>query len=364
MSEDDLLCSCNLDPEIRKSSMRFSFKVWSMALAVSGILLTQAWCTAKAPNPGAQVFGKIPATLAKNWDTSWRETSLSERIRPIDPIGIAYVAKWNELDGFDEKPQPAELTPERRAALIKELENLPPYVKKFLEGNIAAIFTTRELGGSAMAGVAYNDSMQPEFGFLFLDTEMFETPANEWITAKEQTLFAPEAGKTFSIQIEEPGSNTSAAGMRFILLHELGHVASQLSHTMPPFTEEHLSLNSHFAKLSWTTPVVTRFDAEFPERGRVKFYRRPPPFPMSAAKDIYAKLAKTDLPTLYACVDPHEDFAETFALYIHTVLMKKPYTVRLIDSSGEQVLARDRILLQALQKKRETIQGLLNNGWN
>lgn len=337
------------------------FSTWPYVLCV--ILLSQTGCNQdKKPNPGAQVFGKIPATLAKNWDPSWRKTSLSDRIRPIDSNGIAYVAKWNEVDGFEEKPRPAELSSDQRAGLIRELEALPPSVKRMLEKDIAAIFTTRDLGGSAMAGAAYNDLMEPEFGFLFLDTEMFQKPANEWITAKEQTLFETDPDKTLNIQIEAPGTNTTTAGMRFILMHELGHVASQLSRTMPSFTEQYLSLDSDFAKLSWETPLKTRFDSEFPERDRLRFYRKPPPFSLSAAKEIYANLARTDLATLYSCVDPHEDFAEVFALYIHTVLMKKPYVVRISDPSGEQLLARDRILLPALQKKREAIERLLLMG--
>lgn len=325
------------------------------------ILLVEAIasCGPRKPNPGTQVFGKIPATMAKNWDSSWRSARLADRIRPIDPNGIAYVAKWNELDGFEEKPSPATLDPASRSALVGELENLPEPVRSYLDKNVAAIFTTRELGGSAMAGLAYSDSGKPEFGFLFVDIDMFQKPANEWITAKEHTLFSDVPGKTFRIQIEEPASNTTTAGMRFILLHELGHIASQLTQTMPPFTETFLSLDSEFARLSWKSPDETRFDSVFLERAKLKFYRKPPPFSLSAAPDIYAKLDKSDFATLYSCVDPHEDFAEVFALYIHTVLMKKHYTVRFKDETGEHALAQDRILLPVFQKKRQIIANVL-----
>ncbi|MCE9599830.1 MAG: hypothetical protein K8S54_17860 [Spirochaetia bacterium] len=326
-----------------------------VVVAVLGVGFSNCRQEPGKPNPGAQVFGKIPATLSRNWDKAWQTKSLADRIRPIDATGIAYVAKWNELDGFEEKPEPAILDSARRSALIKELETLPPPVRSYIERNVAAIFTTRALGGSAMAGLAYDDSGRPEFGFLIIDIDMFEKPANEWITAKELTLFAPDAKQTFSIQIEDSAANTSTAGMRFILLHELGHIASQLNHTMPPFTETNLSVDSDFAKLSWTSAEMTRFDSQFPERSRIKFYRRPPPFQMNSASAIYDHLGKTDIATLYSCVDPHEDFAETFVLYVHSVLMGKHYIVRLHDSAGEHVLAKDRILLSALAQKRKLV---------
>ena len=41
-------------------------------------------------------------------------------------------------------------------------------------------------------------------------------------------------------------------------------------------------------------------------------------------------LAKSNFPSLYATTMPEEDFAESFAMYVHTVMMRRPWelTVR------------------------------------
>ena len=45
--------------------------------------------------------------------------------------------------------------------------------------------------------------------------------------------------------------------------------------------------------------------------------------------ETYAALEKTNFPTLYAATNPFDDFAESFASYVHTVLMRKPFAVRI-----------------------------------
>jgi len=49
-----------------------------------------------------------------------------------------------------------------------------------------------------------------------------------------------------------------------------------------------------------------------------------------AASDMpaaYASLGKTNFPTLYAATSPGDDFAESFASYVHTVMMKRPWEI-------------------------------------
>jgi len=61
-----------------------------------------------------------------------------------------------------------------------------------------------------------------------------------------------------------------------------------------------------------------------------RFYRfEGAPLPRSATPVVYGLLGETDLPSLYGSIDPHEDFAEAFAIQVHTRLLDRPLRVDL-----------------------------------
>jgi hypothetical protein len=87
----------------------------------------------------------------------------------------------------------------------------------------------------------------------------------------------------------------------------------------------------YFFGLSWTIQdghYASRFDAAFPKRRDVRFY-------FGANLDgadmlpIYESLEKTNFPTLYAATRPGDDFAESFASYVHVAMMSRDHEVRL-----------------------------------
>jgi hypothetical protein len=88
------------------------------------------------------------------------------------------------------------------------------------------------------------------------------------------------------------------------------------------------------APLAGDTPH-SRFDAEWPDRGLLTFYAFDASrFDISGAPPIYGWLRGTNFPTLYAATSPADDFAESFVNYVHVVLDKRPFEVRL--RTGQQ----------------------------
>lgn len=88
-----------------------------------------------------------------------------------------------------------------------------------------------------------------------------------------------------------------------------------------------------FASLSWRfsddrNKYVTLFDNDFKRRTNVVYY-------FGARLDAeemvpsYSMLESTNFPTLYAATRPGADFAESFASFVHTVLMKRPFAIRI-----------------------------------
>jgi hypothetical protein len=45
--------------------------------------------------------------------------------------------------------------------------------------------------------------------------------------------------------------------------------------------------------------------------------------------DAYERLERTNFPTLYAATHPADDFAESLASFVHTVMLKKPFEIRI-----------------------------------
>jgi hypothetical protein len=87
----------------------------------------------------------------------------------------------------------------------------------------------------------------------------------------------------------------------------------------------------YFFDLSWKVEdgrYATRFEADFPKRRDVRFY-------FGAKLDaadmpaIYDALEKTNFPTLYAATHPADDFAESFASFVHVVMLGRDHEVRL-----------------------------------
>ena len=58
----------------------------------------------------------------------------------------------------------------------------------------------------------------------------------------------------------------------------------------------------------------------------------------SQMQAVYTQLAATNFATLYAATSPGDDFAEAFASYIHTVLMRKPLHIDI--RAGDKAVLR------------------------
>ena len=73
---------------------------------------------------------------------------------------------------------------------------------------------------------------------------------------------------------------------------------------------------------------ATRFDAAFPKRRDVRFYFGAK-LDARDMRGVYESLEQTSFPTLYAATHPADDFAESFASYVHVAMMGRDQEVRL-----------------------------------
>jgi hypothetical protein len=156
-------------------------------------------------------------------------------------------------------------------------------------------------------------------------------------------------------------------------LHELGHVVDVVLGVTPIGGGNTQNINDNgFYKLSWTdstpsqsTPLPgdtlhSRFDAEWPDRESLTFYVfDASQFDITGVQPIYEWLRGTNFPTLYASTSSADDFAESFVNYVHVVLDKRPFEVRLRKGKQSEFLLGSCWDSPICASKRATMQRLI-----
>ena len=265
---------------------------------------------------------------------------LEQRIGIAPPDLVEYLNFDNISNGFPERPRAARL----RAGFLRDVQRafaeIPPQVKRLLAPKLAGIYFVENLGGTGYTDQIVDATDKGVAGFIVLDASTLEKrSANAWATWKENTPFAARPGFRLAAKIESQQRNNRTNAIQYILLHELAHVLAINENFHPFWGIEPKDIpatdNYPFFLLSWKIDRAhnqfdTLFDAFFPQRKDVVYYFGAK---LAASEMVatYDNLERTNFATLYAVTRPGDDFAEAFASYVHTVLMKKPFAIRIYN---------------------------------
>jgi hypothetical protein len=276
------------------------------------------------------------------WLRSWRgalQRPLEDRIGPAPPVLLDYLLLDNLHGGFPNRPRPAELSPDFVADSRAALAELPEPVKRLIERKLVGIYIVDDLGGSGYTEQLLDEHAMPVAGLVVLDSSVLRwRGANQWASWKEGTPFKADPRFSLGAEIESAAGDSRKNAIQYILLHELGHVVAIGSDVHPSWRPRPGSVQTAaaypFFALSWqVSPLenryVTRFDAEFPQRRDLVYYFGAR-LPASAMAATYDRLEHTSFPTLYAATNPFDDFAESFANYVHVVLMQRPFWISIL----------------------------------
>lgn len=262
---------------------------------------------------------------------------VEERVGPAPDALVELILYDNLANNFPQRPKagspPADFVADVRAAFA----TIPEPVKKLLGPKFAGLYFVEDLGGTGFTDMYYAGG-EPAGGFIVLDPNvLLQHTANTWASWRDGTPFKPSADDRLEVTIETPPNDTRRNAIQYILLHEIAHVLSVGASFHPnwniPPAEIGSTAGYPFFELSWKiagTPAryETIFDATFPQRRDIVYYFGPR---LAAAQMVatYEGLEKTNLVTLYSGSHPGDDFAEAFANYVHVVMMKKPFEIRL-----------------------------------
>jgi len=261
-----------------------------------------------------------------------------DRIGPAPAALVELIALDNIANAFPNKPRSGKPPPDFVADLRAAFDEMPEPVKKLLLQRFAGIYFVEDLGGTGYTDQYLDEAGKPAGGFIVLDPSvLLHHTANSWASWRDGTPFKPSANERLEETIETKANDNRKNAIQYILLHEIAHVVSIGGRFHPSWNlrpeEIHSTREFPFFELSWTlggTPrrYETIYDATFPQRKDVVYYFGAK-IPGDQMVATYEALEKTNLATLYSASHPGDDFAEAFANYVHVVIMKRPFEIRL-----------------------------------
>jgi hypothetical protein len=278
---------------------------------------------------------KVVRTLAY-----WKDAlaiPLDARIGPAPAPLIEFLELDNIEQGYADKPRAPALTDDFMRDVRAALAGLPEQVRRPLAKKLVGIYLVDAMGSSGWSEEVLDADGRAVAGVIVLDAGVLAAQtANAWATWKENTPFKPRAGYRLEARIEDAAQDNRVQAIQFILLHEMGHVLAMGGdlHPSPNAAPKDLPANPPypFFNLAWSVnrdgKYASRFDAAFTQRREVVYY-------LGAKLDaaqmpaVYTALDATSFATLYGATNPFDDFAEAYVTYVHTVLMGRPYAVRL-----------------------------------
>ena len=223
------------------------------------------------------------------------------------------------------------------------LDSLPSAVKKLVAKKLIGIFPVRNLGTSGYTEKVFDPlSKKPVGGFILLDESFGSMPINKWATKRENMPFK----KNGPIRITARFSNSSNASVvetiRYVLLHELGHILAIGGNFHPPWGHKgDLNLNKYpFLNYSWELngnqiePKLKEVKSFFKN---VSYYRKAK-LNNQKALEVFKILSTQNFPSLYGVISPYEDFADSFASYVHCVVENKPYEVTIKSANKPRLI--------------------------
>ncbi len=276
-----------------------------------------------------------PARTAAFWKGTLTRP-VGERLGAAPPGVVEYLRLDNLLNGYPEKPRASRLSADFVADVRGAIADMPPAVRRVFNDRFAGVWFVDDLGGTGYTEMFLDPRGRAAGGFVVLDAAVLgKFTANGWASWKENTPFKAQPEWRLEARIEPDSQDDRRGAIRYILLHELGHVLSINRGVHPRWDiapkEVPESAQYAFFDLSWTIDrkanrYVSKFDGDFPARKTIVYYLGAK-LGASGAAPAYASLEETNFPTLYAATSPGDDFAESFVSYVHTVLMKRPWEI-------------------------------------
>lgn len=279
------------------------------------------------------------------WWADWRSKPLDERIAMGPPELVSYLRLDVLANRIPLTPYASTADEDMLDELRQAMLDLPANIRRMLDRQLLGLFLVNDFGGTGISDAIRWDRREGA-GFIVLDPKVLRRRiANEWASWKENSPFRDDGEWRIEAIISRDGENLRQRAVQYILLHEIAHVLATRDSVHPAWAGIPMPVAAGrypFFDLSWRWDAalknhVTRFDEAWPDRRKVRYY-----FGAQLAgadmENAYRWLETTSFPSLYAATSPGDDFAESFVTYVHSVLLKRPWEIRI--HHGDRLVMR------------------------
>jgi len=284
----------------------------------------------------ASYFSNPAVRRASFWGSSWQDRPLAERVALLPEDAVA--ALREELASFGGE---STVAPARNAEYVVEdmrdaMASLPASVQRLVSERLIGVFLVENLG--SQGGDTHNlglalevmDLWRQHAGTIILiDRDETDMNANLAIASMEYVPSGDYRGISVQSRLARRGDDDRRTTMRYVLLHELAHLIDYDRGITPSwFSYDDDTRDCGFTCLSWVSPDRHRFSPRIDvamrsiRAGNYEAY-------VQALPDTFKQLSASNFPSLYATTLPEEDFAESFAQYVHAVILGHPWELTL-----------------------------------
>ncbi len=271
--------------------------------------LALAGCVDVEPQVSFAYDPELPSRLVVE-NAAWPEAC--ER-SPSERIGLP--------PALPHEPNPRPVPEDFVVDLAKVIRGLPRPLARLFEQHVCAVVL---MHGSPMTGTLMPLAADGTRSIVLLNVDNLNLSPNAWLTYKESSAFAPAARRSIGGTLAEPGEETRAVLLEFVLVHELGHVFDA---AFP----DHILIDE-FKRISWPrsdaladAPLV-----HYPQRKNLS------PLPDDKLEPYLDLIASGPFASPATVSNAKEDFAESLATYTHTVIRRRPWRLAVLRN-GQQV---------------------------
>lgn len=253
---------------------------------------------------------------------------------------VEFSESWKKNIGLNQK----QVVTDKNKTLTKKfflssINLFPRNLKEYLKRNVNAFIIVENLGVSQFIYKAKNNKY-----IVFLDANLNSFGLNDWYLKREESALNPSKS---SIQLKAYLSynNSNQDTITYLLGQTIALILSDNENLFPKNLEELKDLEDYnFIKASWllkNNGIQSKWNHYFDEINYISYYgRSTKTVNFDKIYEFYQLLDKTDFINLYATSSPLSDFVESFTIYIHSIILGKPFHIEfsennvLLDSFG------------------------------
>lgn len=277
-------------------------------------------------------YATEPAALrASYWGGDWRGRPLAERIHILPGDAAASLRDAIGDGEFESKLAPARDAEYVLRDLRAAVARYPEILHRMAGEHLIGVFLVEGLAdgeNESNLGMALEVSgmwRQHVGTIILIDRDETDMRANQAMSGMEYMPPRDYGDVSVESRLARRGEDDRITTLSYVLLHELGHLIDyQRGITPERFNYGAAREGCGFTCISWVRTGQHRHSRRIDTAmrsigaGQYEDY-------VKALPDTFRYLADSDFPSLYATTMPEEDFAESFAQYVHTVTMGRPW---------------------------------------